>query len=148
MALYSFDPKQLSIIVGPYIIKGFSESMVTITKNAEAFTMVVGADGEATRVKSNDGSATITLTLQQGSPSNNDLSLIANADQLLNAGVFPLSIKDNLGTTLAIAATCFISKLPDVTFGKTQNDRSWSIMTDNLVMFVGGAGSTTANYQA
>jgi hypothetical protein len=146
--LYSFDPKKLSIIVGPYIMKGFSESMVTITKTSDAFTMVVGADGEATRVKSNDGSATITLTLQQGSPSNDELSLIATADQLSNVGVFPLSIKDNLGTTLAAAATCFISKMPDVTFGKTQNDRSWTIMTDNLIMFVGGAASTTSNYSA
>jgi hypothetical protein len=146
MALYSFDPKKLSVIVGPYVIKGFSESMLTITKTSDAFSMVVGADGEATRVKSNDGSATITLTLQQGSPSNDQLSLIATADELSNSGVFPLLIKDNLGNTVAAAGTCFISKLPDVTFGKTQNDRSWNIMTDNLIMFVGGSASTTANY--
>ena len=144
--LYTFDPKKVSIVFGTYIAKGFSDSMITITKTSEAFTMVVGADGEATRVKSNDGSATITLTFLQSSPTNDALSTIATADALSNLGVFPFFLKDNLGTTLATAATCFISKLPDMTFGKTQNDRVWNIMTDNLLMFVGGQSTTTANF--
>lgn len=144
--LYTFDPKKVSVVLGPYIAKGFSDSMITITKTSEAFTMVVGADGEATRVKSNDGSATIAITLLQSSPTNDALSTIATADALSNLGVFPFFLKDNLGTTLVAAATCFISKLPDMTFGKTQNDRVWNIMTDNLVMFVGGQSTTTANF--
>jgi len=147
MALYTFDPKQLSVIVGPYIIKGFSETMISITRGTDAFSMIVGADGEATRVKSNDNSATITLTLQQGSPSNDVLSLIATADRLTSTGIFPFLLKDNLGNTVMTAASCFIAKVPDIVFGKTHNDRVWTIMTDDLVVFVGGQTQSGANYQ-
>jgi len=145
--LWTFDAKQVSVICGPYIIKGFSESMISVTRTTDAFTMIVGADGEATRVKSNDNSATITITLQQGSPSNDQLSLIASADRLSSTGIFPFLLKDNLGTTLMSAASCFISKVPDMVFGKTHNDRVWTIMTDDLIVFVGGQTQSGANYQ-
>jgi Protein of unknown function (DUF3277) len=146
MALWTFDPKQLSVIVGPYIIKGFSETMISIARATDAFSMIVGADGEATRVKSNDNSATITITLQQGSPSNDDLSKIATADRLSSLGVFPLLIKDNFGNTIMTAPTAFISKVPDITFAKTHQDRAWVIMTDNIEIFLGGQTQSGANY--
>ena len=144
--LWTFDPKQLSVIVGPYIVKGFSETMVSISRATDAFTMIVGADGEATRVKSNDNSATITITLQQGSPSNDDLSKIATADRLGSVGIFPLLIKDNLGNTVMSAPTAFISKVPDIVFAKTHQDRAWVIMTDNIEIFLGGQTQSGPNY--
>ena len=138
MSLQTFDPKEVSVIFGENIIRGFSESQVTVTRDNPAWEMVIGADGEATRVKSNDRSGTITITLQQSSPSNDDLSLIANADELSNAGLRPLYIKDNLGTSLFSAVTAYIEHIPEAAYGKTQNDRVWVIKTDNLIANLGG----------
>ena len=97
-----------------------------------------GATGEATRVKSNDKSGTISITLQQSSPSNDDLSTIALADELSNTGLRPFLMKDNLGTTIYTAPTAFIEKIPAGGFGKTQKDRVWVIKTNNLIAFLGG----------
>jgi hypothetical protein len=112
--------------------------MVTIERQNPAWEMVVGADGEATRVKSNDRSGRVTITLQQSSPSNDYLSGLAALDELSNTGLVPLYIKDALGTTLVTAATCFVEMVPSAAFGKTANDREWVLITDNLAIFLGG----------
>jgi len=138
MSVRTFDPKEVSVIVGEYIIRGFSEDKITVARDNPGWELVVGADGEGTRVKSNDNSGTITITLQQASPSNDDLSTLANLDSLSNSGLRPFYMKDNLGTTIMTAATCFIEQIPEATFGKTQNDRAWVLKTDNLVQFLGG----------
>ena len=133
----TFDPKEVSIIFGEFLIRGFSDSQITVARDNPAYEMVIGADGEATRVKSNDRSGTITITLQQSSPSNDDLSTIALSDELSNTGVRPFFMKDNLGTTIYSAASAFIEKIPDAGFAKTATDRVWVLKTDNLVAFLG-----------
>jgi len=138
MTMRTFDPKEVSVIYGPLILRGFSEDKISIVRDNPAWEMVIGADGESTRVKSNDRSGTITLTLQQSSPSNDDLSTVALADETSNGGLLPLFIKDNLGTTVASAASAYIEQIPEASFGKTQNDRVWVLKTDNLVVFLGG----------
>ena len=138
MALRSFDPKELTVVFGEYIIRGFAEEMVTIARDNPMFEMVVGADGEATRVKSNDRSGTITFTLQQSSPSNDELSTIALMDETANAGLRPLYIKDAMGSSLFTAASAYIEQIPEAAYGKSLNDRTWTIKTDSLVAFLGG----------
>lgn len=137
MALHTFDPAELSVVYGSHIVRGFSEEQVTVTRDNPAFEMVIGADGEATRVKSNDRSGSVTITLQQSSPSNDFLSSIALADELSNTGLLPLLIKDNLGTSLYSAVSAYIEQIPEAAYGKTNNDRVWTIRTDNLIAFVG-----------
>jgi len=143
LSLFTFDPKELSIIAGPYIMRGFADNLVTVARTNTAYELVVGADGEGTRVKSNDRSGTITISLQQTSPSNDELSTLALADEATNSGLFPMLIKDNLGTTLFTADTCFIEKFPDAAFGKTVQTREWVIRTDTLLAFIGGNNVST-----
>ncbi len=137
MGLKSFDPKEVSVIFGEVILKGFSDEMISVSRDNSAWEMVVGADGEATRVKQNDRSGTISITLQQSSPSNDQLSGIAASDELSNLGLRPFFLKDNLGTTLYSAASAYIEKVPDASFGKSQSDRTWVLKTDNLLAFLG-----------
>jgi hypothetical protein len=137
MALRTFDPKEVSVIVGEFIIAGFSEDQITVVRDNPAWEMVVGAGGEGTRVKSNDKSGTITITLQQASPSNDNLSSLALLDELSNTGLRPFFLKDNLGTTVYSAATVYVEQIPEAAFGKTQNDRVWTLKTDSLIQFLG-----------
>lgn len=134
----TFDPKEVSVIFGPYIITGFSETKCSVSRAEDAFSLVVGCDGESTRVRNYNRSGTVTLNLQQSSPSNDVLSGIALADEATNAGLMPLLIKDNNGSTLIEATTAYIQKIPDADFGKDASERAWTIMTDNLVVFLGG----------
>lgn len=138
MSLRTFDPKEVSIIFGPLIIRGFAEEMITVARDNPAWEMVIGADGEATRVKSNDRSGSITVSLQQSSPSNDDLSALALVDEVSSTGLVPFLMKDNFGTSIYTAATCYIEQIPEAAYGKTANDRVWIFKTDNLVAFLGG----------
>lgn len=138
MSLRTFDPKEVSVILGEYIIRGFSDDMISVVRDNPAWEMVIGSDGESTRVKSNDRSGTITITLQQSSPSNDDLSTLALADELSNTGLRPFYMKDSLGTSIYTATTCFVEQIPEAAYGKTASDRVWILKTDNLIAFLGG----------
>lgn len=135
----TYDFKQVTVIVGGSIISGYAEgTAISIERNEDAFTLEVGADGESTRVKSNNRSGIITLTLQQSSSSNDSLTQFALSDDLSNSGVFPTIIKDLNGTTLVTAAESWIRRLPTSEFGSDLSSREWVIETDKLVMTVGG----------
>lgn len=138
MSLKTFDPKEVSITLGEFILRGFADEMISVVRDNPAWEMVVGADGEATRVKSNDRSGTITITLQQSSPSNDDLSGLALSDELSNSGLRPFYMRDNLGTSIYTAITCYIEQIPEASYGKSVNDRVWVLKTDNLIGFLGG----------
>jgi len=138
MALKSFDPKQVYITVGGTLIKGFGDDMISVDRDNPLWELTVGCDGEATRVKSNDASATISITLQSTSPSNDYLTGIARDDETSNAGLVPFDLKDNMGTTTFKAVTCYIEKIPETSYGKSVSDRVWVLKTDNLVAFLGG----------
>lgn len=137
--VFTYDPKQFSIIVGGKIITGFADgSFIKLERNQQAFMLKMGTDGEGTRAKSNDNSGKITITLMQSSSSNDDLSSYAIADQLNNSGVVPVFLRDGSGRTVASAATAWVQKLPDSEFSNEAQTRAWILETDGLDYFVGG----------
>lgn len=139
MTVKTYDPSQVALIIGGFNITGFADgSFVTVARNADAFALYIGTDGEGTRAKSSNKSGRITITLSQSSDSNAILSAILLADELSNTGVVPVLIKDNSGTSLFAAETAWIVKAPDSEFGRELGSREWIIETDNLTPFVGG----------
>jgi hypothetical protein len=138
MALRTFDPKEVSVILGEYILRGFSDDQVSVVRDNSAYELTVGCSGEGVRTKSNDKSGTITITLQQSSPSNDDLSTLALLDETSNLGLRPFYMKDSLGTTIYSAISCFVEQIPEASYGKSATDRVWVIKTDALLGFLGG----------
>lgn len=139
MALTTYDPKNVSVIIGGKIMSGFADgTFVTVERNEQAFNLKVGVDGEGTRAKSNNKSGKITIVLMQSSPSNDDLSAIAAADELTGAGIVPSLVKDNSGTSLATALTSWVQKYSNNEYGKEVTTRTWIMETDELQTFVGG----------
>lgn len=135
----TYDPSQVQIIVGGFQIAGFADgSFVSVVRNADAFALYMGTDGEGTRAKSNNKSGRITFTLAQSSDSNAILSGIAAADELANSGVVPVLIKDGSGNSLYAAETAWIVKYPDSEFGRELGTREWILETDSMAVFVGG----------
>lgn len=135
----TYDPKKIVITFGGRQITGYADgSFVTVRRNADGWSLQMGTDGEGTRSKSNDNSGQVEISLMQSSLSNDFLSQIAISDQVANAGLLPLLVKDVDGNFLATAEQAFIKKLPDSEFGREAASRSWIIETDNLVEFIGG----------
>src|SRR3990172_2093317 len=93
--MHQFDPANVKFVFGGALITGYAEgSFVTIEYNEDSFKLLGGADGEATRSKSNNRSAQVTLRLMPGSSGNLILGAAQTADQAAGLGVLPLVITD------------------------------------------------------
>lgn len=137
--VFTYDPKQVSLIVGGKIMSGFSDgTFINVTRNEQAFNLKVGVDGEGTRAKSNNRSGKVEIELMQSSGSNDVLSDFALADELSNSGAVPIFLKDNSGRTLVTALTGWVQKFADSPFAKETSVRKWIIETDELDMDIGG----------
>jgi len=143
MTLFTYDPASVTVAIGGAIMSGYTDgTFVELSRNSPTWSQTVGADGLVTRGKTNDRSATLTLTLKQSSPSNDVLSGFLVLDELSNSGVFPVLIKDLSGTSIYFSAQGFITTYPTSTFGKDISDRSWVIFLADCDMFVGSNAST------
>lgn len=139
MALKTYDPKQVSIIVGGFPLSGYADgTFVAIERDEDAFSLQIGADGEEARAKSNNLSGTITITLQQASEGNRILSDFAVADELTNSGVFPVLVKDSSGASIHAAEQAWVQKVAPAEYGREGAEREWVIQTGRLRSYVGG----------
>lgn len=139
MAVKTYDPKQVSLIVGGNIITGFTDgTFIVAERNENMWNLKVGVDGIGTRAKTNNQSGKLTITLHQSSPSNDALSALAASDELSNTGAVPVLMKDNSGRTVVTALTAWIQKYANGEFAKEVANRVWVLETDQLVIFDGG----------
>ena len=136
MAVKTYDPANVSMMYGVIPITGFAQdAAITVEHDEDDWTLVVGVDGEGTRSKTSNKSATITVSLMQSSITNDLLS----ADRLLDVntpggtGGKPLIIKDLSGTTVFAAETTWIQKPPSAELNREASTREWVFRTDFLV---------------
>ena len=139
MAVTTYDPLLNVFSFAGLNITGFApDTYISVERNEDAFTLVVGASGEATRSHNRNRSGTVTLTLMASSLSNDALSAIAVADELSGAGVSALFLKEANGTTLVMASNAWIRKLPTVDRAKEAGTAEWVFECEDLSIFVGG----------
>ena len=139
MANYTYSSKEVSILAGTAEIKGYGDGdFVSIEMVEDAFTVISGADGEATWSQNPSTLSTVTITLMSSSPSNDVLSALHITDRSTGLGTFPLFIKDNSGRDLFVSDAARITKMPTITKGKEVGSREWTISCANSVMFAGG----------
>ncbi len=135
----TYDPKEVQLIFGAAIINGFADgSFITVERTSDTWGKFVGSTGEVARAKTNDKSGRLTFQLIQTSASNDILSAFAITDELTNAGILPLLIKDNLGTTILAAAQAWIVKPANVEYARDIVNREWMIDCSSIDMFIGG----------
>lgn len=136
-----YDPDQISIVLSGIPISGYADGeFVRIEKESDAFTDVVGTDGEVSRSKTRDDRGTVTFILMQTSDSNILLSALHLLDKNApgGAGIGALLVRDARGTSLYSSAECWISKEPDVTMDREPTAREWTCRAAKLVSVHGG----------
>lgn len=140
MTVKHYDPKKVSVVFGVQPISGFADGeFVTVERNEDTFSILVGADGEACRSKNSNKSGKVTIRLMASSQSNDYLSELQLADEISGNSPSPLQIKDSFGTSIHTAVTAWVVKSPTSAYGKDSGTREWVIETDELVAFVGGS---------
>lgn len=136
----NYDPAKVILTLQGNRLLGFMDgTFISAERTEDAFSLAVGAGGDVTRVRSQDKSGTVTLTLQAASPSNDVLSALAATDELTGLGYGSLIVKDLNGTTLLSASNAWVRKLPVTEFADEASGREWMIDCAELEMFVGGA---------
>lgn len=144
---YSFG--LVTVTWGAILMDGFQAGEgVTITQNADSYSLEVGIDGRATRSQILDRSAQVTINLAQSSAANDLLSAAYNLGvNLVNAAgvpvglgadIAPLMIRDLSGRALFTAAEAWIARAPDVSFDQPSTVRAWRIDCASLQRFDGG----------
>jgi hypothetical protein len=142
MALKVYDADKVSVTVaGLIIMTGYADGeFVRIEQEADDFSDVAGTDGEVTRSKTNDRRATATIILMQSSDGNDLLSQLSNRDRNgpNGAGVGPFLVRDQNGRSVYRAASCWIRRAPNVSFGREAGSREWTIRLAKLERVDGG----------
>lgn len=145
MLLKPYNPSQIiAVLVGVPIVGVADGTFLKIEYAADAVSHKVGEQGDVVRMISQDRTATFTVTLLSGSPSNAALQAIADADrprdrsQPAGLGVAPSTVKDLNETLLASCANSWIVKVPPAELGKENANREWVIATDDLALYHSG----------
>lgn len=140
MAMKTFDPKEVSVILGVTPITGFAaENSISIEIDDAQFNEDFGRGGEYARFRKYGFKAQVTLTLTQASSSNTTLNSYATLDREKNAGQFPLFIKDNSGRESIFTCTdAYIDKVATVEYGNENKNREWVIICPNPITIIGG----------
>lgn len=140
MPVRTYDPSHVSMFYGEIEVQGFAQdAAISVEHDEDDWTLVTGVDGEGTRSKTSNASATITASLMQSSPTNDLLSAARELDRLTPGGTGgkALLIKDNSGTTIFSAATAWIQKAPTAELNREATTREWVFRTDQLVALHG-----------
>lgn len=134
------DPSKVFVSFGTVMVSGYaSGSMVTIERAEDAFSMVVGAQGDTTRVRNRNRNGAVTVRLQAASPINDALSTYAALDESVGLGVAPIQVIDLNGTSVATSAFAWIRKLPSLDKGADAGDVEWVFDCHELEINVGGS---------
>lgn len=135
----SLDPSQFTMIVGGLPISGFPDGVfINIEYDEDHFNKESGID-LTTRVATGNYDASITITLQQTSASNDILSSFAELDRRGVGGVVPVLFRDSGGRTTMASDTAWVRRTPAAAFasGEGQN-REWVLDVVDLVGLLGG----------
>lgn len=144
--VYTYAADAVQIIVGGVPISGLADgTFVNIERDEQAYTKTTGADGTTSRARTGNRSGSITLTLQQTSPSNDVLSGFLVADEAGDQGVVPVLVKDTSGRTLCYASAAWVQQMPSQDFAKEVNEREWTLDCARIDAFVGGNAQQTGS---
>lgn len=145
--LATYSPKDIQVIISgtkddiTHVINGYAEAtFVEVNRLIPYSEMYNGADGTNIRVIRDIKNHEVTLTLHQGSESNDVLSQLFYLDtqNRRNDYVFNIMIKDTGGRTLATGVNAMIGTPPDITFASDVTERPWQIFVSCMDLFIGG----------
>lgn len=139
MSFASYDASQVIVTFAGSIISGYADgTFVTVEFDEQQYNKVTGADGLTQRSKTGNYAGSVSITLLNGSASNDVLSVAWNSDRVNNSGKGALLVKDLSGRTLWQAKNAWVRQMPSQGFGKDAENREWVMDCDALSGQAGG----------
>lgn len=123
-----YDPDTIVVTVNGTPISGYADgTFVSIERDEDSWTKVVGSQGEVARARSRNLSGKITLTLMQTSASNAVLEALMIADDYAQQGQFVVSVADTSYAGICASDSSWIMKPATLSYGRELEDREWTI---------------------
>lgn len=143
MTVQTYDPKEISVSVNGLLITGFAEEFLRAERENAQIDDLSGAQGDVTRVHTNDKRGTVIITLLSTSPSNLVLSDLVNSDGIDGAqSIFSLLVKDNRGDDKIQAEDAWVTQPAAIVYNKGVEGREWTIRAAKLEITPGGIPDT------
>lgn len=138
--LFNYCPESVVFLLAGFIpVEGFVDgTFIEISKDLIPFTSQRTPDGSVSRLYNNDQTYTITLTIHNGSSSNDVLTKLWQIDEITQRGKFPLFIKDNSGTDLFFSTSTWIEGVPAIVKSNGIDARQWVFRSSQAVINIGG----------
>lgn len=146
--IFNYNPDNVSVLIAGIIpVKGFIDgTFVEISKDINSSESYRSSDGIVSRVYNNDQTYTITLTLHNGSETNELLTKLWLLDEATEGkhGKFPLLIKDQSGSDLLFSTTSWIERPATIVKSSSIDPRVWNIRSSQALINVGGNGEVSS----
>ncbi len=138
--LITYSAKGVLITVDGIPLEGIGPDTFVSIEVPEAWTSASSGDGKlVARAETNEAMTSLTITLAQGSASNQTLTNLYNLDKTTEGGrVFSILITDTNGGDEFFAEKAWISKPANLDFGKETGTREWSLQAAFFTYNVGG----------
>lgn len=115
---------------------------IKAARDEKAFSLDVGAHGDATAIQNHNKAGKAVFTLQQQSPTNDLFSAkmrLAEIGGLIkNITRGALLLEEFNGTTIIDASDAFLEGFADVEYSTEGTGREWTFLCPELEVFVGG----------
>lgn len=135
-----YVPNQVEAALGGKLMSGFTEGdFITVEFAADDYEEKVGAQGDVALTRIHNPLATVTMRLQQQSPTNDDLSALRDSGMEATAAGFAssFSLRDSSGTSI-VQGTAWVRKRPTMAFGNSGGTREWVLGVIVADVNVGG----------
>jgi hypothetical protein len=144
MSIVTYSPEDVIILLGGvYAVEGLVEgSFVSIAKETPQYNTTITADGRVSRSSVEDPTHTITINLNSFSDSNLIFTAWVAADELVQSAMFPLLIKDGMGSTLFYTPLCWVESTAEVEFDIGITGREWVLRSAGGKLVTGGNGDS------
>lgn len=138
--LFNYSPEAVNCLIAGFIpIEGYVDgTFISVDKDEMPYSSVRLPDGTIARKYNNSQTYTITITLHNGSETNNLLTKLWQVDEITQRGKFPLLIKDQSGSDLLFSTESWIEGIPSLTKSNAIDSRVWTIKSAYAVINIGG----------
>jgi len=122
-----YDPSEVKLILGGYSPFGFApDTKIVVSKAEDLILPVQGTDGDTSIARNRNTLGTMTISLQNTSPSNGILASMDLVARTTGSSVFPVIMEDPTGMAL-ISTFGWIQTQPDYSVAQTVGQMDWVI---------------------
>lgn len=133
MAVRHYNLDQVTFTIAGVPVTEYAEGdAITIEYTDDDWMTTKGHHGSVIRGKKPNTVADVTVTTMQGSPVNELLQNLADADLQSGLAAGPMFVKDLNGTSLASASRAWVKKRPGLKFATEPGSVEWALTAGDM----------------